>query len=74
MDKIEDYYNLINDSTYIQNLNSGTIVTDKQLSGLAFNTGPLYNKRQNKDFSSPSEFYAENTKVQSNVFNIKNIK
>ena len=50
MDKIEDYYNLINDSTYIQNLNSGTIVTDKQLSGLAFNTGPLYNKRQNKDF------------------------
>ena len=45
--KLTEYYDLINNSTYIQNINSGVIIDEnKTLSGLAFNTGQLYNKQQ----------------------------
>jgi hypothetical protein len=73
MTSLEDYYKLINESTYIKNLNSGETIVDRPLSGLAFNTGPLYNKQQDKTLSSPSMFYADNTKIQSNMMNIKNL-
>lgn len=73
MKDIEEYYNLVNNSTFIQNLNSGVVIVDRPLSGLAFNTGPLYNKQQNKSLTPPNMFYADGTKVQSNFVNIKNL-
>jgi hypothetical protein len=72
--KLTDYYNLINNSTYIKNINSGVVMDEhKTLSGLAFNTGQLSNKQQNIQPSTASTAYADGTKVQSNYMNIKNV-
>ena len=68
--KLTEYYDLINNSTYIQNINSGE---NKTLSGLAFNTGQLYNKQQDIQPSTANTAYADGTKVQSNYMNIKNV-
>ena len=58
---LAEYYNLISNSTYIQNLNSGVIV------------GQMYNKQQDMKPSDPSMVYADGTKSQSNYLNPKNI-
>tara|TARA_R110000803_G_C11824097_1_gene302350 strand:- start:198 stop:452 length:255 start_codon:yes stop_codon:yes gene_type:complete len=71
---LAEYYNLISNSTYIQNLNSGVIVDEnKTLGGLGFNTGQMYNKQQDMKPSDPSMVYADGTKSQSNYLNPKNI-
>ena len=55
-------------------INSGVIIDEnKTLSGLAFNTGQLYNKQQDMKPSDPSMVYADGTKSQSNYLNPKNI-
>ena len=72
--KLTEYYDLITNSTYIQNINSGVVMDEnKTLSGLAFNTGQLYNKQQNIQPSTANTAYADGTKVKSNYMNIKNV-
>ena len=61
-------FDMIQNSTLIQNVNRGLVVQDnyfgaKAVSGMAYNTGPLYNK--------PNKLYADMTKPQSNVFNAR---
>lgn len=61
-------FDMIQNSTLIQNVNRGLVVQDnyfgaKAVSGMAYNTGPLYNK--------PNMLYADMTKPQSNVFNAR---
>lgn len=61
-------FDMIQNSTLIQNVNRGLVVPDnyfgaKAVSGMAYNTGPLYNK--------PNTLYADMTKPQSNVFNAR---
>lgn len=61
-------FDMIQNSTLIQNVNRGLVVQDnyfgaKAVSGMAYNTGPLYNK--------PNTLYADMTKPQSNVFNAR---
>ena len=61
-------FDMIQNSTLIQNVNKGLVVQDnyfgaKAVSGMAYNTGPLYNK--------PNTLYADMTKPQSNVFNAR---
>lgn len=59
-------FDMIQNSTLIENVNRGLVVQTnyfgaKAVSGMAYNTGPLYNK--------PNTVYADMTKPQSNVFN-----
>jgi len=59
-------FDMILNSTLIENVNRGLVVQTnyfgaKTVSGMAYNTGPLYNK--------PNTVYADMTKPQSNVFN-----
>lgn len=61
-------FDMIQNSTLIQNVNRGLVVQDnyfgaKAVSGMAYNTGPLYNK--------PNTLYADMTKPQSNIFNAR---
>ena len=61
-------FDMIQNSTLIQNVNRGLVVQDnyfgaKAVSGMAYNTGPLYNKT--------NTVYADMTKPQSNVFNAR---
>ena len=61
-------FDMIQNSTLIQNVNKGLVVQNnyfgaKAVSGMAYNTGPLYNK--------PNTLYADMTKPQSNVFNAR---
>lgn len=60
---MQEYFNLVNNSTYISNVNNGTIKTTdyfgtKTVQGMAYNLGSLYNKSSN--------FQADMTKAQSN--------
>jgi len=60
---MQEYFNLVNNSTYISNVNNGTVKTTdyfgtKTVQGMAYNLGSLYNKSSN--------FQADMTKAQSN--------
>lgn len=60
---MQEYFNLVNNSTYISNVNNGTVQTTdyfgtKTVQGMAYNLGSLYNKSSN--------FQADMTKAQSN--------
>lgn len=70
----EKYKQMANDSTYINNLNSGLIVPNpnKMQAGLSLNTGQMYNGNNNPEMSTPNMSYADGTKAQSNFSNIKN--
>ena len=59
-------FNLIQNSTYIENINRGVATQDtyfgaKSVSGMAYNKGPLYNKE--------NTLAADMTKPQSNWIN-----
>ena len=59
----EQYFDLINNSTYVTNINSGVVQTNdyfgtKTVQGMALNLNSLYNKSSN--------FQADMTKAQSN--------
>ena len=59
----QSYFDLVNDSTYITNINNGTVQTNdyfgtKTVQGMALNLNSLYNKSSN--------FQADMTKAQSN--------
>ena len=59
----QQYFDLINNSTYVTNINSGVVQSNdyfgtKTVQGMALNLGSLYNKSSN--------FQADMTKAQSN--------
>jgi len=59
----QQYFDLINNSTYVTNINSGVVQTNdyfgtKTVQGMALNLNSLYNKSSN--------FQADMTKAQSN--------
>jgi len=66
----QEYFNLINKSTYIENINTGTVKTNdyfgtKTVQGMALNIGSLYNKSNDMQ-SNISNFQSNMTKAQSN--------
>lgn len=68
---IENYFNLINNSTFITNINKGVVQTNdyfgtKTIQGMALNLGSLYNKSSN--------FQADMTKPQSNYMSPNKVK
>lgn len=67
----KEYFDLINNSTLVSNVNSGiTTTTDyfgtKTIQGMAYNLGSLYNKSSN--------FQADMTKAQSNYMTPNKVK
>jgi hypothetical protein len=67
---IQNYFNLVNNSTFVQNINKGITQTNdyfgtKTIQGMALNTGMLYNK-SNKLASNISNFQSNMTQGQSN--------
>jgi len=67
---IQNYFNLINNSTFVENVNKGITQTNdyfgtKTIQGMALNTGMLYNK-SNKIVSNISNFQSNMTQGQSN--------
>jgi len=59
----QQYFDMINNSTYITNINSGVVQSNdyfgtKTVQGMALNLGSLYNKSSN--------FQSDMTKAQSN--------
>ena len=59
----EEYFNLVNNSTFVTNINNGTVQTNdyfgtKTVQGMALNLNSFYNKSSN--------FQADMTKAQSN--------
>ena len=70
---IQKYFNLISNSTFVDNINKGITQTDdyfgtKTIQGMALNTGMLYNK-SNKFVSNISNFQSNMTQGQSNYMN-----
>ena len=67
---IQNYFNVINNSTFVENVNKGVTKTNdyfgtKTIQGMALNTGMLYNKSNNKI----SNFQSNMTQGQSNYLN-----
>ena len=67
---IQNYFNLINNSTFVENVNKGVTKTNdyfgtKTIQGMALNTGMLYNK-SNKFVNNLSNFQSNMTQGQSN--------
>ena len=70
MNNTKDYFNFINNSTYIGNINTGQVIPpnmytlQKPIEPMAKSHKVVYN-------STNSNFIADNTKPQSNIYNIK---
>ena len=70
--KKNEFFKLLNESTYIGNINSGQIIPPNMYNSqeivkpIADSSKIVYN--------SNSNFIADNTKPQSNYMNIRNIK
>ena len=67
---MQNYFNLINNSTFVENVNKGITQTNdyfgtKTIQGMALNTGMLYNK-SNKFVNNISNFQSNMTQGQSN--------
>ena len=67
---IQNYFNLINNSTFVENVNKGITQTNdyfgtKTIQGMALNTGMLYNK-SNKFVNNIINFQSNMTQGQSN--------
>ena len=67
---IQNYFNLVNNSTFVENVNKGITKTSdyfgtKTIQGMALNTGMLYNK-SNKFVNNISNFQSNMTQGQSN--------
>ena len=67
---IQNYFNLINNGTFVENVNKGITQTNdyfgtKTIQGMALNTGMLYNK-SNKFVNNISNFQSNMTQGQSN--------
>ena len=67
---MQNYFNLINNSTFVENINKGITQTNdyfgtKTVQGMALNTGMLYNK-SNKFVNNISNFQSNMTQGQSN--------
>ena len=67
---MQNYFNLINNSTFVENINKGITQTNdyfgtKTIQGMALNTGMLYNK-SNKLVNNISNFQSNMTQGQSN--------
>ena len=67
---MQNYFNLINNSTFVENINKGITQTNdyfgtKTIQGMALNTGMLYNK-SNKFVNNISNFQSNMTQSQSN--------
>jgi len=67
---IQNYFNLVNNSTFVENINKGITQTNdyfgtKTIQGMALNTGMLYNK-SNKFVNNISNFQFNMTQGQSN--------
>ena len=71
MSNTKDYFNFINDSTFIGNINTGQVIPpnvftlQKPVEPMAKSNKIVYN-------STNSNFIADNTKPQSNYMNVKN--
>lgn len=65
---MKNYYELLENSTYIDNVNSGIIVTEENLGGKGFNTGQLGPK------TDISNAIADHSKPQSNISWNRNTK
>lgn len=68
----KSYFDLINNSTFVSNINKGIVQTSdyfgtKTVQGLALNSNSLYNK-------SNSNFQANMTKAQSNYMMPNKVK
>ena len=61
--KTRDYFDLLNNSTFIQNVNNG-IVQPKDFFGKKANSGLAL--QQKSVYNNISNFQADNTKAQSN--------
>ena len=72
MSNTKDYFNFINDSTFIGNINTGQVIPpnvftlQKPVEPMAKSNKIVYN-------STNSNFIADNTKPQSNVYNPKGV-
>ena len=70
MSDTKDYFNFINNSTYIGNINTGQIIPpntytlQKPVEPMAKSNKVVYN-------STNSNFIADNTKPQSNIYNVR---
>ena len=70
LNNTKDYFNFINNSTYIGNINTGQVIPpnmytlQKPVEPMAKSNKVVYN-------SNNSNFIADNTKPQSNIYNIK---
>ena len=68
----KEYFNFINDSTFIGNINTGQVIPPN-IYNLQKNVQPIANS-QKVDYNSNSNFIANNTTPQSNYMNIRGIK
>ncbi len=68
----KEYFNFINDSTFIGNINTGQVIPpnvytlQKPVQPMAKSDKIVYN-------SSNNNFYKDNTKIQSNIYNPRGI-
>ena len=68
----KDYFNFVNNSTYISNINTGQVIPpniytlQKPVQPMAKSDKIVYN-------SSNNNFYKDNTKIQSNIYNPRGI-
>jgi len=69
--KNNEFFKFINKSTYIDNINTGQVIPPNMYSSQEF-VKPIADSSKIV-YNSNSNFIADNTKPQSNVFNIKNI-
>ena len=72
-----EFFKFLNNSTYVSNINTGQIIPPNM-----YNSQEMYSSQEFVKpiadsskivYNSNSNFIANNTKPQSNVFNIKNI-
>ena len=68
----KEYFNFINDSTFIGNINSGQVIPPN-IYNLQKNVQPIANS-QKVDYNNNSNFIADNTTPQSNYMNIRGIR
>ncbi len=65
------YFDFVNNSTYIGNINTGEVIPPNMYN-LQQTVQPMVNS--NKMMYNSSNFIADNTKIQSNIYNPRGIR
>ena len=71
MNNFKEYFDFVNNSTFIGNVNTGKTVLPNMYN-LQQTVQPMVNS--NKMMYNSSNFIADNTKIQSNIYNPRGIR